>query len=235
MDITIYPKSCLEELWQLDKQRFTPDAESVPFCLRCGKPLAQQLPVNAMSRYANVYICQTCGMDEALRDAVGEPLPLWEWHAVASERTGLFSLTDTALVPTCTFEHIFSGPKKRFPLSSVEHPVSEAAYSRSYYNGRKWFRTWFQSDEDKLESHLCKEIDLFSDALLAMPELKTLRAMERMCRSCAQRTTSPTDFNLFSETEHFCIWLQMVTRERDYNLYVHFYQKSQIDKGVSQL
>lgn len=233
MNITVYPKSLLEELWQLDKQRFTPDAESVPFCLRCGKPLDRHLPVNAMSCYADVYICQACGMDEALRDAVKEPLPLWEWHVAASERIGLFSLTGTALVSNCAFEHIFAEPKKRFPLSDVDHPVSEVAYSRSFYDGRQWFRTWFQSGEDKLESRLRKEIDQFSDDLLAMPEFKTLRAMERMCLSCAQRTASPTDFNLFSETEHFCIWLQMVTRERDYNLYVHFYQKSQIDTGGS--
>ena len=234
MNITVYPKSLLEELWKFDKQQFTPGAESIPLCLRCGKPLDRQLSVNAMSRYADVYICQACGMDEALRDAVGEPLPLWEWHTVSSERIGMFSLTGTALIPTCTFERIFVGPKKRFPHSDVEHPVSEAAYFRSHYDGRQWFRTWFQSGEGKLESHLGKEIDQFSNALLAMPEFETLRAMEWMCRSCAQRTDSPTDFNLFSETKHFCIWLQMVTRARDYNLYVHFYRKSQIDREVSQ-
>lgn len=41
------------------------------------------------------------------------------------------------LTPSCTFDSIFEGPKKLFPLSSVEHPVSEVAYSRSDYDGRK--------------------------------------------------------------------------------------------------
>lgn len=227
MDIRIYPKYLLERLWQLDRERFNPDAETPPACLRCGKPLDRHLPVNALSRRADVYICQECGSDEALLDALGEPDSLLDWHAVTSERVGLFSLDGVALVPVCSFEQIFTGPKKLFPLSSVEHPVSEVAYSRSDYDGRKWWRTWFTSNEDKVAPELSAEIDQFSNALMKLPEFKSLVAMRQLCRLCAQPTGSPTDFNLFSETEHFYIWLQLVTRERDYNLYVHFYLKSQ--------
>ena len=32
--------------------------------------------VNALSRYADVQICEACGMDEALRDAAHTPCPL---------------------------------------------------------------------------------------------------------------------------------------------------------------
>ena len=79
----------------------------------------------------------------------------------------------------------------------------------------------------QLEKALADEIDQFSNTLLEMPEFQSLDAMGRMCRSCAQLTASTTDFNLYSETGHFYIWLQLVTRKRDYNLYVHFYLKSQ--------
>lgn len=229
MNIGIYPKCLLEQLWQIDKKQFATHTETPPACLRCGKPLDRRLALNAKSRQADVYVCDECGTDEAVRDIIGEPLPLREWHAVASERIGLFSLEGVALVPVCTFENIFEGPKKLFPLSPVEHPVSEVAYSRSDHDGRKWWRTWFHSGEDKIRPPLSAEIDQFSDALLALPEFKSLDAMERMCRSCAQPTESMTDFNLYSETKHFYIWLQLVTRERDYNLYVHFYLKAQTD------
>ena len=227
MKISIYPKDLLEQIWQVDRERFAPEAEAPPACLRCGSPLSRRLAVNALSHHAGVYICQECGSDEALRDAIGEPLPLRDWHAVSSERIGLFSLPGPALVPVCAFEHIFSGPKKQFPLSSVERPVSEVAYSRSDYDGHKWWRTWFHSGSEQLKGPLAKEIDQFSDALMELPQFKTLHSMAELCRSCAQPTASPTDFNLYSETEHFYIWLQLVTRERDYNLYVHFYMKSQ--------
>lgn len=72
---------------------------------------------------------------------------------------------------------------------------------------------------------LGQEIDAFQSQLLALPEFKTLWAMERMCRLYAQTTNEPTEFNLYAETAHFQIWLRLITRERDYNLYTYFYIK----------
>ena len=222
MEVKIYPKCSLEHLWQEDKKQFTANEETPLACLRCGTPLNRRLALNAKSRQADVYVCSECGSDEALRDAFGEPLPLLEWHAVSSGRTGMLSLGTPILTHICAFGSIFEGPKKLFPLSSVEPPTSEVAYSRSDYDGHKWWRTWFFSGEDKVPPPLSQEIDQFSDALMEMSEFKSLDTMGRMCRSCAQATSSSTDFYLYSETEHFYIWLQLVTRKRDYNLYVHF-------------
>ena len=82
MKIHIYPKSMLETVWQQDKLLFTPEAEQPPLCLRCGQPLDHRLVIDALSRYADVHICEACGIDEALRDANRCPLPLTEWAAV---------------------------------------------------------------------------------------------------------------------------------------------------------
>lgn len=52
-------------------------------CPRCGmNTLATPLVHNSLSRYADVYICNECGDDEALSDYFGEPMPLEEWFAV---------------------------------------------------------------------------------------------------------------------------------------------------------
>ena len=62
-----------------------PDPDGYIFpCPRCGhermKPEAVR---NALSRYADVYICSECGMDEAMRDTAGQPpLPFTEWGMV---------------------------------------------------------------------------------------------------------------------------------------------------------
>ncbi len=229
MKISIYPKDLIEQVWKEDEKRLASDAGASLTCLRCGKPLNQHMAVNALSRRADVYICQECGANEALWDALGEPDPLRDWYAVTSGRIGLASLAGPVLVPVCSFERIFDGPKKLFPLSSVEHPVSEVAYSRSGYDGHQWWRTWFPSGEEHPESALIKEIDQFSNTLMELPELKSLNAMGRMCRSCAQTSSDSTEFNLYSETKHFYIWIRLITREQDYNLYVHFYLKSQAD------
>lgn len=209
MNIRLYPKYQIEQLWQEDRKRFIPDAETPPTCLRCGNPLDHHLVLNALSRHADVYVCRECGTDEALRDAVGQPLPFQEWAAVTSGRTGQVTSDGPVLIPVCTFGNIFEGPKKLFPLSSIGHPACEVAYSRSDYDGRKWWRTWFRGSEERLEPPLSEEIDQFSDALMKMPEFSSLDAMGRMCHSCAQPTASATDFNLYSETEHFYIWVSV--------------------------
>lgn len=56
-------------------------------CPRCERPTMKTdraAVTNALSRYASVYICDECGMDEALRDMAGTPLPLAEWAMVRS-------------------------------------------------------------------------------------------------------------------------------------------------------
>ena len=63
------------------------------------------------------------------------------------------------------------------------------------------------------------------DALFALPEFKTLRSMKRACKLYGEPTKENTEYNLYSETEHLYIWLRLITRERDYNLYVYFYDK----------
>lgn len=52
-----------------------------PICPRCGRwTMVQPITHNAMSRVAeNVYVCNDCGMDEALRDFGRIPLPVNEW------------------------------------------------------------------------------------------------------------------------------------------------------------
>lgn len=127
------------------------------------------------------------------------------------------------LTARCAFPEVFenretdeNGLKKR--------PKSEVVYSRSDYDGHRWWTTWWDCKEEKPSKELSQEIDRFSNALFAMPEFEDLDTMKRLCDT-SQRTSDPTEFNLYSETTHFHIWLRMITRFRDYNLYAHYYLK----------
>jgi ribosomal protein S27AE len=56
--------------------------ENLP-CPRCGyMSMKPRLATNALSRHFNIYICSTCGTDEALRDFKKDVLPLSAWNAV---------------------------------------------------------------------------------------------------------------------------------------------------------
>ena len=224
MNIKLFPKAQLESLWNKTKANYIYGVEPPPLCLRCGQPLCSELASNARSRYIDVSICSSCGTDEALRDAQGQLFPLLDWQAV---KNGLPELDIKGplilLTPVCSFPKVFEQTKKE-GNSALPYPISEVVYSRSDYDGYRWWSKWFDCQKERPSKILCREIDQFHNALFRMPEFKTLDTMYKLCR-CAQPTSSSSEFNLYSETEHFFIWLRLITRFRDYNLYVHYYAK----------
>ena len=126
---------------------------------------------------------------------------------------------------TCPFPEVFENRKKDKD-GFFMRPESEICYSRSDHNGHRWWTTWWDCKKEKPSAELVKEIDRFHSALFAMPLMKNLDTMRQLCK-IAEPTSDPTEFNLYSETEHFHIWLRIITRFRDYNLYVHFYLKQE--------
>jgi len=224
--ITLYPKSDLELAWLVRKHHFDIDGSGHRTCMRCGGPMRQPLAENALSRAMNVYICSDCGVDEALRDATGEILHVSEWSIVKHHYFGEHEKPNVfRLLPSCHFKQVFDGPKKTLPMSCAKHPESLVAYSRSDYDGHKWWTTWVPCPDKKATPEQAAELDGFMDTLLAMPEFQTLSHLRRMCHLYAEPTKEDTEFNLYSETNYFYVWLKLITREKDYNLYVHFYSK----------
>lgn len=56
-------------------------------CPRCGgETMKAELMHNALSRHADIYICDACGMDEAFRDKDRNVKPLEDWACFHPER-----------------------------------------------------------------------------------------------------------------------------------------------------
>ena len=54
-----------------------------PVCPRCGiSRMKPRLSTNALSRRADIYVCDFCGTDEALRDALGYKDDVKDWYAI---------------------------------------------------------------------------------------------------------------------------------------------------------
>ena len=224
MIIELYPKTQLERAWEEDKQTLVSAKREVPHCLRCGRILDPQLQKNALSRYVDVYVCENCGIDEAMRDVAHRTLPLAEWEAVKNGRISKKNNTDCCyLVTCCDFEEIFRNIIK-LPMMATKRPVSEIVYSRSDYDGNRWWTTWQNGRKEKPAQEVVKEIDDFQHALFSMPEFETLNSMIQFC-SYARLTDEPTKFNLYAETKYLYIWIQLNTRFKDYNVYVHYFEK----------
>ena len=100
-------------------------------------------------------------MDEALRDANRCPLPLTEWAAVKNGLSQQQTDFENPLLTTsCTFEDLFQQGSR---------PASEIAYSRSDYDGWKWWTTWHQCQKDTPVLEVAREIDAFQNALFQLP------------------------------------------------------------------
>lgn len=223
--ITLYPKHDLELAWRVRKGRFDHGPEHRT-CMRCGGQMRECLEDNALSRAMDVYVCPECGTDEGIRDACGDVLPVSEWYIVKGHYFGEHEAPGVIrLHPACHFKQIFNGQQKQIPGYGGLRPVSEVVYSRSDYDGRKWWTTWHKMQEDVTPVAQAREIDQIMDLLLARPEFQNLWALRRTCQLYAEPTSEPTEFNLYGESPSFYLWLRLITREKDYNLYVHFYDK----------
>lgn len=226
MKVSIFPRQALEAKWLEYKKLYSPDAVKPPLCLRCGERLHRELSVNALSRHANVMICNKCGTDEALRDYSNSTLPQREWYAVKHGVIQPDCGIDVAMLDAvCSFQEVFDEPKRPVWFSSMGEPVSKLAYSRSYYRNQQWYTTWFECREKPKDEDSAKEIDDFQSALMALPEFEDLYTMSNLCLNFAEPTSEPTEFNLYSVTPHFYVWLRMITRQGDYNLYCHYFYK----------
>jgi len=72
-------KAALERFGKVQTPRIT--------CPRCGKPtMKEPLHTNALSRYADVYVCDMCGTAEALIAFAGEPPKLRNWAILETIR-----------------------------------------------------------------------------------------------------------------------------------------------------
>ena len=49
-------------------------------CPRCGRnTIKENIHSNALSRHADIYICDACGIEEAMLKFMSNPLPMCEW------------------------------------------------------------------------------------------------------------------------------------------------------------
>lgn len=52
-------------------------------CPRCGREtMSEDIYTNALSRHANVYVCDDCGVDEGMRVFTNNILPFEEWAII---------------------------------------------------------------------------------------------------------------------------------------------------------
>ena len=169
MRIEIYPLTLIEAEWDEEKKFFSEETEERlerPRCLRCGRLLRPKLQQNAHSRYADIYICERCGVDEALRDASGSPLPFDAWYAVRYLR----------MKKVCYEKECWLTPNR--PLSRTKDKLCSVTVE---YYGKKGREMLWQGGSRKAERY-AKEIVDFQQSLFKISCFRSLDAVRRFIR-----------------------------------------------------
>ena len=103
------------------------------------------------------------------------------------------------------------------------HPKAEVGYIRADFNGYRWWNTVWPVNKALETPEIVAEIDAVYDAFLR--DFPSLEAVRRYCRERAEETSCDTEFNAYLEMPLGFYWLRLITRDRDYNLYLHCISK----------
>lgn len=127
------------------------------------------------------------------------------------------TLDDTELVDGCSF------PVPRLKIGHI----------RADHDGWRWHNTVWSCHSNLATPEICREIDRVYDKLTAADALKDLPALRRFCAehmdACIDKEFQQ-EFSFFHVGKHCDFWVKLITREKDYNLYLNAYAKGQCRK-----
>lgn len=130
------------------------------------------------------------------------------------------------LVTDCPFPTVFQDTE-RLENGISEVPRLKIGHIRADYNGRWWNTVWpchkeLATDEAK------REIDEVYAALTAEDALADLDTLTQFCQSHPEACADPQfgqEYNFYLEGEACNFWIRLITRFRDYNLYLNAFAK----------
>ena len=109
----------------------------------------------------------------------------------------------------------------------VRYPRSKIGHIRADHDGWRWWNTIWQCHDELATLEMKREIDTTYEALTAKDALCDLAALTRFCESHPEACVgaSGTEYNFYLVGTLCVYWVRLITRKRDYNLYLNAYVK----------
>lgn len=132
------------------------------------------------------------------------------------------------LKTVCPFPEVFedmddaNGPGK-------SHPRRKIGHIRADYDNYRWWNTAWPCHQELNTPPITAEIDRTYTALTAYDALRDLNALRQFCWSHPEAGVGSglsDEFNFYLEGETCDFWVRLITREKDYNLYLNAYAKA---------
>ena len=117
---------------------------------------------------------------------------------------------------------------KRFKLTKEQPFNTEGhqriCYNRLFHDGYSWGNRWFDCCEKVVDPKMIKDMNDMSDFMRTrlkkgLPDLRKIVARYQL------ESIGDEEYNLFSETPRLYIWIRLINRRGDYNMYIYFYSK----------
>lgn len=107
-------------------------------------------------------------------------------------------------------------------------PRRKIGHIRADYQGRWWNTVW-PCHPALATKEIAAEIDRVYEALTAKDALKDLDTLVRFCEAHPEACADPEfrqEYNFFLVGEACDFWIRLITRNRDYNLYLNAFTKN---------
>lgn len=96
---------------------------------------------------------------------------------------------------------------------------------RADHDGWRWWNTWWPVHFELLSEERKAEINSVFEALTAKDALADLRTLTRFCEARPEANVHPGgrdgEYNFYYEGTYCNYWVRLISRPRDYNMYLH--------------
>ena len=112
-------------------------------------------------------------------------------------------------------------------------PRRKIGHIRADYDGRRWWNTAWPCHPALAEKKISAEIDRTYEALTAGNALKDLDTLVHFCQAhpeaCVDREFRQ-EYNFYLTGKTCDFWIRLITRARDYNLYLNAFTKEEVEE-----
>ncbi len=185
----------------------------------------------------DVHVCSICEARKCGDDSMcGQGIAAWlRKKAEEYLNTGAYTGILGRLKTMCPFPEVFEdlddadGPSKGEPRRKICH-------IRADYDDYRWWNTVQNANWDMGTPKMADEIDRTYAELTAYDALRDLNALRQFCWCHPEAKVGAglaDGFNFYLEGKTCDFWVRLITRDKDYNMYLHAYAKAEDAQGVN--